>query len=50
MIEIPYTLYEKLTIMFDRKINTKYQEEEKLINSQIEIGIKNVLKLVTKTK
>jgi hypothetical protein len=50
MVEIPYTLYEKLTIMFDNKINTKYQEEEKLINSQIEVGIKNVLKLVTKTK
>ena len=50
MVEIPYTLYEKLIIMFDSKMNTSYQEEEKLINSQIEIGIKNVLKLVTKTK
>ena len=31
-------------------IEVKMSKEEKLINSQIEIGIKNVLKLVTKTK
>lgn len=50
MIEIPYTLYEKLIKMFDNKMDTDYQAEEKLMMNQIEIGINNVLKLIMKIK
>lgn len=50
MIEIPYTLYEKLITMFDNKMDTDYQEEEKLMMNQIEVGIDNVLKSIMKIK
>jgi hypothetical protein len=50
MIEIPYTLYEKLIKMFDNKMDTDYQAEEKLMMNQIEIGINNVLKSIMKIK
>jgi hypothetical protein len=50
MIEIPYTLYEKLISMFDSKMDKEYNEEEKMMMNQLEIGINNVLKSIMKTK
>jgi hypothetical protein len=50
MIEIPYTLYEKLINMFDSKMDKEYNEEEQMMMNQLEIGINNVLKSIMKTK
>ena len=44
MIEIPYTLYEKLVNMFDTKMDNDYNYEEQVMMSQLEVGIDNVLK------
>ena len=48
MIEIPYTLYEKLVNMFDTKIDNDYNYEEQVMMSQLEVGIDNVLKSIMK--
>ena len=50
MIEIPYTLYEKLVKMFDTKMDNDYNYEEKLMMSQLEVGIDNVLKSIMNKK
>jgi hypothetical protein len=50
MVEIPYLLYEKLITMFDNKMDTDYQEEEKIMMNQIEVGIDKVLKSIMKIK
>ena len=48
MIEIPYTLYEKLVNMFDTKMDNDYNYEEQVMMSQLEVGIDNVLKSIMK--
>jgi hypothetical protein len=48
MIEIPYTLYEKLVKMFDGKIDNNYYQEEAQMINQLEAGIENVLKTIIK--
>jgi hypothetical protein len=48
MIEIPYTLYEKLVKMFDSKIDNNYYQEEAQMINQLEAGIDNVLKTIMK--
>jgi hypothetical protein len=50
MVEVPYNLYEKLTSMFDSKMDREYNEEEKMMMNQLEIGINNVLKSIMKIK
>jgi hypothetical protein len=50
MIEVPYSLYEKLISMFDSKMEKEYNEEEQMMMNQLEIGINNVLKSIMKTK
>lgn len=42
--ELPYELYEKLTKMFDNKLDSLYAAEEQQMINQLEIGIENVLK------
>ena len=48
--EIPYELYEKLTKMFDTKMDTDYEQEEQQMISQLEVGIENVLKSIIPKK
>ena len=50
MIEIPYTLYEKLVNMFDTKMDNDYNYEEQVMMSQLEVGIDNVLKSIMNKK
>ena len=50
MIEIPYPLYEKLITMFDNKMDADYQDEEKIMMNQIEVGIDKVLKSIMNIK
>ena len=42
--ELPYELYEKLTKMFDNKLDGLYAAEEQQMINQLEVGIDNVLK------
>ena len=48
--EIPYELYEKLTKMFDTKMDNDYEQEEQQMISQLEVGIENVLKSIIPKK
>jgi hypothetical protein len=48
--EIPYELYEKLTKMFDTKIDNDYEQEEQQMINQLEVGIENVLKSIIPKK
>jgi hypothetical protein len=48
--EIPYELYEKLTKMFDTKMDTDYEAEEQQMINQLEVGIENVLKSIIPKK
>jgi hypothetical protein len=48
--EIPYELYEKLTKMFDTKMDNDYEQEEQQMINQLEVGIENVLKSIIPKK
>jgi hypothetical protein len=44
MVEIHYSLYQKLVKMFDTRIDNNYSQEEKQMVNQLEVGIESVLK------
>jgi hypothetical protein len=44
--EIPYEVYDKLTKMFDTKMDNDYAQEEQQMINQLEVGIDNVLKSI----
>jgi len=48
--EIPYELYEKLTKMFDTKMDNAHEQEEQQMINQLEVGIENVLKSIIPKK
>lgn len=48
--ELPITLYEKLSEMFDNKLDNFYNNEEIQINNHVEKGIANILKSLTENK
>lgn len=50
IIELPSGLYDKLSKMFDNKMNEDYNNEENKMMNQLEIGIENVLKSIINKK
>lgn len=47
-LEINYTMYTKLSRLFDQKLEFNYKIEEEIINDQLNGGLKKVLDLFNK--
>jgi hypothetical protein len=47
-LEINYTMYTKLSRLFDQKLEFNHKIEEEMINSQLNGGLKKVLELFNK--
>jgi hypothetical protein len=48
IVELPYEVYDKLSKMFDDRVDNYYSKEEQQILNQLELGISKVLESIKK--